>query len=120
MLVVTNEFFLKKFRTQVSTMSVSEDVSEGVLDLIGLHSDKLGPDVVRKLIGKAIKGGPAVVRQAAYRIGAEQFGLDFVRPALKDDAGIVRNWAARLLETKRLQPARKTKLERRVRSTPAK
>jgi hypothetical protein len=117
---VINEFFLKKFRTQVSTMSVSEDVSEGVLDLIGLHSDELGPEVVRKLIGKAVKGGPAVVRQAAYRIGAEQFGLSFVRPALKDDAGIVRNWAARLLKTKRLQPARKTASKRRARSSPAK
>ncbi len=115
---VINEFFLKKFRTQVSTMSVSEDVSEGVLDLIGLHADKLGPDVVRKLIGKAVRGGPAVVRQAAYRIGAEQFGLTFVRPALKDDAGIVRDWAARLLKTKRLQPARKATSKRRARSSP--
>ena len=52
------------------------------------------------------------MRQAAYRIGAEQFGLAFVRPALKDDAGIVRDWAARLLKTKRLQPARKTTSKR--------
>ena len=74
---------------------------------------------MRKLIAKAIKRGLAPVRQAAYRIGAEQFGLTFVRPALKDDAGIVRNWAAKLLKTKRLQPARKTTRKQRTRSSPA-
>ena len=101
---VIREFFLKNFGSAAAT----EAVSEGVLDLIGLHAEDLGPEVVRKLIGKAIKRGLAPVRQAAYRIGAEQFGLNFVRPALSDNAGIVRDWAARLLKTKRLQPARKT------------
>ena len=111
---VVGEFFLKNHGNAAAT----EAVSEGVLDLIGLHAEELGPEVVRKLIGKAIKRGLAPVRQAAYRIGAEQFGLTFVRPALKDEAGIVRNWAARLLKTKRLQPARKTASKRRSRSSP--
>jgi hypothetical protein len=111
---VVEEFYLKEYRDQTSTQAVSE----GVLDLIGLHAANLGPEVVRKLIGKAIKRGLAAVRQAAYRIGAEQFGLDFVRPALKDDAGMVRKWAAKLLETKKLQPARKTTSKRRSDSTP--
>jgi hypothetical protein len=102
---VVDEFFLKDYDGAAAT----EAVSEGVLDLIGLHAEELGPEVVRRLIGKAIKRGLAPVRQAAYRIGAAQFGLNFVRPALKDDAGIVRNWAAKLLATKKLQPARKTK-----------
>ena len=114
LLDVVGEFFLKNYGGKEAT----EAVSEGVLDLIGLHAEELGPEVVRKLIGKATKRGLAPVRLAAYRIGAEQFGLDFVRPALKDDAGIVRNWAARLLETKRLQPARKTMSKRRPRSSP--
>jgi hypothetical protein len=104
LLDIVDEFFLKDHDGQAAT----EAVSEGVLDLIGLHAANLGPEVVRKLIGKAIKRGLAPVRQAAYRIGAEQFGLTFVRPALKDDAGMVRKWAAKLLETKKLQPARKT------------
>jgi hypothetical protein len=65
--------------------------------------------LLRKLIGKAIKRVLAPVRQAAYRVGAEQFGLNFVRPALKEDAGVVRNWAAKLLKSGRLQPARKTR-----------
>ena len=111
---VIREFFLKNYGDSAAT----EAVSEGILDLIGLHAEELGPEVVRKLIGKAIKRGLAPVRQAAYRIGAEQFGLAFVRPALKDDAGIVRNWAARLLKTKRLQPARKAASKRRSRSSP--
>jgi hypothetical protein len=115
LLDVVDEFFLKNYGSTAAT----EAVSEGVLDLIGLHSDKLGPEEVRRLIGKAIKRGLAPVRQAAYRIGAEQFGLAFVRPALKDDAGIVRKWAARLLETKKLQPARKTVSGSQSRSTPA-
>jgi hypothetical protein len=104
LLDVVHEFFLKDHGGPAAT----EAVSEGVLDLIGLHAANLGPEVVRKLIGKAIKRGLAPVRQAAFRIGAEQFGLNFVRPALKDDAGLVRNWAAKLLKTKKLQPARKT------------
>jgi hypothetical protein len=114
-LAVVDEFFLKKFESAAST----EAVSEGVLDLIGLHAEDLDPEVVRKLIGKAIKRGLAPVRQAAYRIGAERFGLNFVRPALKDEAGIVRNWAARLLATQRLQPARKTTSKRRAGSSRA-
>ncbi len=114
LLDVVGEFFLKNYGSAAAT----EAVSEGVLDLIGLHAEILGLDVVRKLVRKAIKRGLAPVRQAAYRIGAEQFGLAFVRPALTDDAGIVRNWAARLLKTKRLQPARKTTSNRRSRSSP--
>ena len=78
---VIDEFFLRSYRDQQST----EAVTEGVLDLIGLHAEELGPDVVRKLIGKAIKRGLAPVRQAAYRIGAEQFGVNFARPALRDE-----------------------------------
>jgi hypothetical protein len=114
LLDVVGEFFLKNYGGKEAT----EAVSEGVLDLIGLHAEELGPEVVRKLIGKATKRGLAPVRLAAYRIGAEQFGLDFVRPALKDDAGSVRNWAAKLLKTKRLQPARKTASKRKSGSTP--
>ena len=114
LLDVVDEFFLKQYGGAAAT----EAVSEGVLDLIGLHAADLGPKVVRKLIAKAIKRGLAPVRQAAYRIGAEQFGLAFVRPALKDDAGTVRTWAARLLATKRLQPARKTRSNRRSHSAP--
>jgi hypothetical protein len=102
---VVDEFFLKDYDGPAAT----EAVSEGVLDLIGLHAEELGPEVVRRLIGKAIKRGLAPVRQAAYRIGAAKFGLNFVRPALEDDAGTVRKWAAKLLATKKLQPARKTK-----------
>jgi hypothetical protein len=111
---VIGEYFLKNHGGSTAT----EAVSEGILDLIGLHAEELGPEVVRKLIGKAIKRGLAPVRQAAYRIGAERFGLAFVRPALTDDARIVRDWAARLLKTKKLQPARKTTSKRRSGSSP--
>jgi len=112
---VIDEFFLRSYGNQENT----EAVSEGVLDLIGLHAEELGPDAVRRLINKAIKHGLAPVRQAAYRIGAEQFGLDFARPALKDDARRVRDWAAKLLATKKLQPARKTRSKRRTPTSPA-
>jgi hypothetical protein len=103
LLDVVDEFFLKDY----GGAAAIEAVSEGVLDLIGLRAGELGPEVVRRLIRKAIKRGLAPVRQAAYRIGAEQFGLAFVRPALQDAAGMVRQWAAKLLATKKLQPARK-------------
>jgi hypothetical protein len=102
---VIAEFFLKKYRDAAAT----EAVSEGVLDLIGLHAGELDPKELRKWISKAIKGGLAPVRQAAYRIGAEHFGIRFVRPALNDESGTVRKWASHLLATGRLQPARKTR-----------
>jgi hypothetical protein len=111
---VIDEFFLRQYRDQEST----ESVSEGVLDLIALYAEDLGADVVRKRVGKAIKCGHAPVRQAAYRLGAEQFGLDFVRPALKDDARRVRDWATKLLATKDLRPARKAARNKRA-ETPA-
>jgi hypothetical protein len=110
---VIDEFFLRSYGNQEST----EAVSEGVLDLIGLHAEELGPDAVRRLINKAIKRGLAPVRQAAYRIGAAQFGLDFAQPALKDNARLVRDWAAKLLTTRKLQPARKATSRRRSSSS---
>jgi hypothetical protein len=112
---VIDEFFLRSYRAKEGT----EAVSEGVLDLIGRHAEDLGPDAVQRLIKQAIKHGLAPVRQAAFRIGAHQFGLDFARPALKDEARLVRDWAAKLLATKRLQPARKTTSRRRTSSSPA-
>jgi hypothetical protein len=111
---VIDEFFLRSYPNQEHT----EAVAEGILDLIGLHAQELGPDAVRRLINKAIKHGLAPVRQAAYRIGAEQFGLEFARPALKDDTRLVRDWATKLLATKKLQPARKTRSKRRTPSSP--
>jgi len=112
---VIDEFFLRSYRSQDS----AEAVSEGVLDLIGRHAEDLGPDAVQKMITKAIKHGLAPVRQAAYRIGAQQFGVDFARPALRDDARLVRDWAAKLLATKRLQPARKIASKGRSSPSPA-
>jgi hypothetical protein len=100
-------------------MEPIDGVSGGVLDLIVLHAEELGPDAVRRLINKAIKHGPAPVRQAAYRIGAEQFGLAFAHPALKDDARLVLDWAAKLMSTKKIHPARKTRSKRRSPSSPA-
>jgi hypothetical protein len=109
---VIDEFLLKSYHSQAS----SEAVSLGVLDLIGLHAEELGPEVVRQFLAKAITEGYAPVRQAAYRVGAERFGLEFARPALKDEAGRVRNWAAKVLTTKKVRPARKAAAKRRARS----
>lgn len=78
-----------------------------MLDLIGRHAEELEPEVIRRLLHKAIKHGLAPVRQAAYRIGAERFGLDFARPALKDQAGRVRQWATKVFATHTVRPARK-------------
>ena len=58
----------------------------------------------------------APVRQAAYRVGAEQFGLDFARPALKDEARRVKDWAAKLYAAEKVTPARKTTRKKRTES----
>ena len=74
-----------------------EMVHQGALDVVEASAIELGPEVVWKLLKKAIKGGIAVVRHAAYRIGLKQFGVEFARPALKDPAGSVRKWATKAL-----------------------
>ena len=90
---VIAEFFLQDQGDQESTVAVSE----GVLDLIRLHADELGPEVVKRRLNKAIKEGLGWVRRAAYRVGMELFGPAFARPALKDSARMVRDWAAQAL-----------------------
>jgi hypothetical protein len=100
---VISEFFLRKYHDQRST----EFVAQGVLDLIRHHAGELGSDAVRQFLRRAIKDGSAVARQAAYRIGAEQFGQDFARPALKDSARLVRDWAGKLLARDTGEPSRK-------------
>jgi hypothetical protein len=91
----------------------ADSVTQGVLDLVRLHAEELNPDEVRSLLRKAIKAGTAVVRQAAYRVGAERFGPAFARPALKDNAGIVREWAGKLLARDAVKPGRKATPRRR-------
>jgi hypothetical protein len=100
--VVVREFLLRPYPDQESESAVSM----GVLDLIARHAKALGEKRVKSHLAKAIKHGLAHVRQAAYRVGAECFGLAYARPALKDPAGLVRNWAAKTLETKTLHAAR--------------
>ena len=90
---VLAEFFLRPDRDPQS----ADAVTQGALDLVRLHAEELGPDEVRSLLRKAIKAGSAVVRQAAYRVGAERFGPAFARPALQDNARMVRDWAGKLL-----------------------
>ncbi|MGO9469925.1 MAG: hypothetical protein ACLQIB_35785 [Isosphaeraceae bacterium] len=100
---VIEEFLLRP----TDDRRAAESESLGALDLIGRHAEELEPEVIRRLLHKAIKHGLAPVRQAAYRIGAERFGLDFARPALKDQAGRVRQWATKVFATHTVRPARK-------------
>lgn len=97
---VIKEFLLRPERDS----HYADMVQQGVLDVVHSHAGELGPEEVRKLLRKAIKKGMAIVRQAAYRIGLEQFGPEFARPALKDPAGVVSNWASKALATKTRKP----------------
>ena len=67
---VLAEFYLRPDRDPQG----ADAVTQGALDLVLHHAEELGPDDVRSLLCKAIKRGSAVVRQAAYRVGAERFG----------------------------------------------
>ena len=107
---VLAEFFLRPDRDPQST----DAVTLGALDLVRHHAEELGPDDVRPLLRQAIKRGSAVVRQAAYRIGAERFGPDFARPALHDNARLVRDWADKLLKRDPGKPGRKAVFRRCV------
>ena len=103
------EFYLRPDRDPQG----ADAVTQGDLDLARHHAEELGPDDVRSLLRKAIKRGSAVVRQAAYRVGAEQFGPDFARPALRDNARVVRDWADKLLMRDTVKPGRKVSHRRR-------
>ena len=96
----------------------ADAVTEGAQDLVRHHAEELGPDEVRSLLRKAIKRGSAAVRQAAYRVGAERFELAFARPARRDNARMVREWADKLLARDAGKAGRKAKP--RQRSSPAK
>jgi hypothetical protein len=108
--VVLAEFFLRPDHDQRG----ADAVTQGALDLVRLHAEELGPDQVRSLLRKAIKRGTAHVRQAAYRLGAEQFGLDFARPALRDNARMVSDWAKKLLARESGKSRRKSSRPRRA------
>lgn len=97
---VIKEFLLRPERDS----HYADMVQQGVLDVVQAKAAELGPEEVRKLLRKAIKKGNAIVRQAAYRIGLEQFGSEFVRPALKDPARVVKDWALKSLATKTRKP----------------
>lgn len=111
---VLAEFYLRPDRDPQGADAVTEDA----LDLVRLHAEELGPDKVRSLLRKAIKRGSAAVRQAAYRVGAERFGLDFARPALRNNARMVRDWAGKLLARDAGKAGRKANPRRR--SSPSK
>ncbi len=106
---VLAEFFLRPNRDPQG----ADAVTQGALDLVRRHAEELGPDDVRPLLRQAIQRGSAIVRQAAYRIGAERFGPDFARPALRDNARVVRDWADKLLVRDTGKPGRKANLRRR-------
>ena len=93
---VIAEFSRIRYPDQAGTAAVGE----GVLDLVGLHAEDLGPAAVKRVVGKAIKHRLAAVRHAGYRLGAKQFGPAFARSALRDPARMVRDWAAKLLDAK--------------------
>ena len=98
------------FLTSHADSLVAISLSEGVLDLIRGHADELEDDTVKRLLARAIKTGLGPVRQSAYRVGAERFGLDYARPALKDKARSVSDWARKYLDAgkaKRSSRARK-------------
>jgi hypothetical protein len=103
---VISRFFLKDYHDSQSTTAVSE----GVLDLLSSRREQLGEDVVKRWLRRAIKSKLASIRRAAYRVGAELFGREFARPALRDTARSVRDWAADYLSD------RKTKRRRRSQS----
>jgi hypothetical protein len=107
---VLAEFFLRSDPDPQCAVAVTQ----GVLDLVRLHAEELESDQVRTLLRKAIKSGTAIVRQAAYRVGAERFGTAFARPALKDNAGVVREWAGKLLARDAVKPGREARPRRRA------
>jgi hypothetical protein len=107
---VLAEFFLRPDHDRQG----ADAVTQGTLDLVRHHAEELGPDQVRSLLRKAIKRGSAVVRQAAYRVGAERFGVDFARPALRDNARMVSDWAVKMLAREAGKSRRKSNRQRRA------
>ncbi len=73
---VISEFFLQDHGDNQSTAAVSA----GVLDLIRIHAETLGPEVVKRWLSKGIKKGSAFVRKASYRAGLELFGSPLRAP----------------------------------------
>ena len=82
-----SEFFLQNHGDQQSTTAVSE----GVLDLIRIHADDLGPDVVKRRLSKGITEGLAGVR---VRRRTESAWISSARPSPAPPAMIRPGWSA--------------------------
>jgi hypothetical protein len=102
---VAQEFFLRAGAEQ----RYGDMIDLGVLDVVRSRPAELESADLRKLLERAIGDGSVSVRKAAYRIGLEQFGREFVRPGLKDSAQAVRKWASRALEEGAVKPGRRRK-----------
>ena len=63
----------------------------------------------RPVLGRATRSSWAPVREAAYRAGAERFGLDYARLALKDPTNQVRKWAQKYLAAGKPKRAPRTR-----------
>jgi hypothetical protein len=100
---VLGAYFMKPDRNQLDAIAMTE----GAVDLIREYAEELDDDSVRRLLSRASKDGLAPMRLAAYRAGAERFGRDYARPALKDPARLFRDWAGKYLSAEK--PNRRTR-----------
>lgn len=90
---IVDEFHLRQEKDRYYL----EMIHQGALDLIRARADELGSEEVRKLLKKAVKSTSVAARLAAYRIGTELYGMEYARPALKDNAASLRKWAGKVL-----------------------
>lgn len=68
--------------------------ASGVADAIREFRDRLAPERRRELIDRGARHSQATVRKAFYMLGLDEYGKEYLEPALEDNAASLRKWAA--------------------------
>lgn len=69
----------------------------GVADAIREFGERLSPERRRELIERGARHSLATVRKTFYMLGLDEYGEEYLEPALEDNAASLRRWAAKKL-----------------------
>jgi hypothetical protein len=69
----------------------------GVADAIREFGERLSPERRRELIDRGARHSLATVRKTFYMLGLDEYGEQYLEPALADNAASLRRWSAKKL-----------------------
>jgi hypothetical protein len=74
-------------------------VNQGIAEIIREYRAQIPEPALRQLVEEGLRVGAVATRKSFYQLGADLFGQDYWTRALSDNAGSVREWAAKKIES---------------------